>query len=193
MRQFVEECRREWKRLGVPDPVANEMAADLEADLQEAEAEGASAEAVLGRSAFDPRSFAAAWASERGVVHAPPVVLATAPPRSWLPAALAVFAGVAILGGLLAIFAPQPQFRTARLALNSLPAGGPAIRTFAPVPSILTLPRRIIVGPRRVVGPIEVVGDGPRRKLQAVGVIVLLIGVAGLVATLVYRPRRLLG
>ena len=34
MSQFVEECRREWKRLGVPDPVANEMAADLAADLK---------------------------------------------------------------------------------------------------------------------------------------------------------------
>jgi hypothetical protein len=176
VRQFVEECRREWKRLGVPDPVANEMAADLEADLQEAEAEGASAEAVLGRSAFDPRSFAAAWAQ----------------PRSWLPAAIAVFAGVAILGVLLAIFAPRPQFRTARLALNSLPAGRPGIRTFAPVPSILTLPRGIIVGPRRAVGPIEVVGDGPRRKLQAVGLILLLIGITGLVASLMYRSRRLL-
>ena len=38
MNEFVEECRREWNRLGVPDPVANEMAAELEADLEEAEA-----------------------------------------------------------------------------------------------------------------------------------------------------------
>jgi hypothetical protein len=45
---FVEECRREWRRLRVPDRVANEMAADLKADLDEAEAEGASPEAVLG-------------------------------------------------------------------------------------------------------------------------------------------------
>jgi hypothetical protein len=34
--EFVDECRSEWKRLGVPDAVANEMAADLAADLQEA-------------------------------------------------------------------------------------------------------------------------------------------------------------
>ena len=33
MSEFVDECRREWHRLGVPDPVANEMAADLTADL----------------------------------------------------------------------------------------------------------------------------------------------------------------
>lgn len=59
MSDFVEQCLREWERLRVPAPVANEMAADLAADLEEAEAEGVSAEEVLGRSAFDPRSFAA--------------------------------------------------------------------------------------------------------------------------------------
>ena len=31
MNEFIEECRREWRRLGVPDPIANEMAADLAA------------------------------------------------------------------------------------------------------------------------------------------------------------------
>jgi hypothetical protein len=66
---FVEECRREWRRLQVPEPAANEMAADLAADLREAEAEGASAEEVLGNAAFDPRSFAASWAIERGLVQ----------------------------------------------------------------------------------------------------------------------------
>jgi len=71
MIEFVEECRREWKRLGVPDPIANEMALDLSADIEEAEAEGGSAEDVLGNSVFDPRRFAAAWASARGVT-APP-------------------------------------------------------------------------------------------------------------------------
>ena len=71
MNEFVEECRREWRRLGVPDPVANEMAADLNADLEEAEAEGASPEDVLGNSAFDPRRFAAAWAVAQGVAGPP--------------------------------------------------------------------------------------------------------------------------
>ena len=71
MSDFVEECRREWRRLGVPDPVANEMAADLTVDLEEAEAEGGSPEDVLGNSAFDPRRFAAAWAAARGVTSAP--------------------------------------------------------------------------------------------------------------------------
>ena len=80
MTEFIEECRREWKRLGVPDPIANEMAADLTADIDEAEAEGGSAEDVLGTSLFEPRRFAAAWAGARGV---------TAPPAAWSPPPLA--------------------------------------------------------------------------------------------------------
>jgi len=68
MNEFVEQCRREWKRLGVSDPLADEMAADLASDLSEAEAEGVSTEELLGTSAFDPPSFAATWAAERGII-----------------------------------------------------------------------------------------------------------------------------
>lgn len=67
MNGFVDECRREWRRLGVADPVAAEMAAELAADLEEAEAEGASAEDVLG-GGIDPRAFARTWAGERRVI-----------------------------------------------------------------------------------------------------------------------------
>lgn len=67
MSTFVEECRREWKRLGVPDLMADEMATDLEADLAEAQADGVSAAEILGES--DPRRFAATWAAERGLVE----------------------------------------------------------------------------------------------------------------------------
>src|SRR5215475_9021126 len=72
MSDFVEQCRQEWKRLGVPDPLAEEMATDLASDLADAEAEGVSAEELLGSSVFDPRSFAASWAAERGIVPVPP-------------------------------------------------------------------------------------------------------------------------
>jgi hypothetical protein len=72
MSDFVEECRLEWRRLGVPDSLAEEMAADLASDLREAEAEGLSVEEFLGSSAFDPRSFAASWAAERGIIPVPP-------------------------------------------------------------------------------------------------------------------------
>jgi hypothetical protein len=78
--EFVDECRREWRRLGVSDPIANEMAADLTADIEEAEAEGGSAEDVLGNSAFDPRRFAGSWAVARGVT-APP--MPPPPVRRW--------------------------------------------------------------------------------------------------------------
>ncbi len=72
MTAFVEECRQEWRRLGVPDLLAEEMATELEADLAEAEADGVSAAELLGES--DPRRFAATWAGERGLI-------AEAPPR----------------------------------------------------------------------------------------------------------------
>jgi hypothetical protein len=72
MSDFVEQCRREWKRLGVPDPLADEMAADLTADLEEAAADGVSTEELLGASAFDPASFAASWAAERGIIGTEP-------------------------------------------------------------------------------------------------------------------------
>jgi hypothetical protein len=70
MPAFIDECRYEWKRLGVPDSMAEEMAAELEADLAEAEADGVSAAEILGES--DPRRFAANWAHERGLVSVPP-------------------------------------------------------------------------------------------------------------------------
>jgi hypothetical protein len=70
MNAYVEECRREWKRLGVPPGLAEEMAAELEADLAEAEADGVSAAEMLGES--DPRRFAAMWARERGLVEEAP-------------------------------------------------------------------------------------------------------------------------
>jgi hypothetical protein len=68
MSKFVDECRKEWRRLGVPEAASNEMAADLEADLAEAAAEGASPEHVLGAGVFDPVSFAASWARARDLV-----------------------------------------------------------------------------------------------------------------------------
>jgi hypothetical protein len=71
MNDFIEQCRREWRRLGVSDPLAEEMATELASDLSEAEAEGVSAQEFLGRSAFDPPSFAATWAAERGIVPRP--------------------------------------------------------------------------------------------------------------------------
>lgn len=68
MSDFVEQCRAEWKRLGVPESIAEEMAADLASDIREAEVDGISVEELLGSSASDPLAFAASWATERGIV-----------------------------------------------------------------------------------------------------------------------------
>jgi hypothetical protein len=62
----VNQCTRTWHRLGVSKDFAAEMAAELEADLGAAAAEGLSATSVIGS---DVRGFAAAWAIERGVVR----------------------------------------------------------------------------------------------------------------------------
>jgi hypothetical protein len=98
MTAYVEECRREWKRLGVPDLLADEMATDLEADLVEAQADGVSASEILGES--DPRRFAASWAEERGLVPEPRPQKSRK--RLWI--VLAVILAVFLLFGGLAAF-----------------------------------------------------------------------------------------
>jgi hypothetical protein len=123
VKQFVEECRREWRRLGVPRFAANEMAAELEADLAEAGAEGVTPQQLLGA---DPRAFAAAWAAERG----------TASRRSRqavLFAALALFVAVAISGLGIAFFGgPSHTVRVASpttIALREAPPPDPTAVT----------------------------------------------------------------
>lgn len=130
MSEFVDECRREWRRLGVPEPIGNEMAADLTADLEEAEAEGGSPEDVLGSSAFDPRGFAAAWAVARGVARAD-----VPPPRSSGRSRLVVVA--AATAGALAALA---------LIVGH---GARSVAVAAPGPGVF---RRFPVGVGRVVG-----------------------------------------
>jgi hypothetical protein len=93
MNEFVEECRREWKRLGVADDVAEEMAAEVEADLAEADAEQVPVEDVVGTNA---RDFADEWATARGVIS----------PRRripWAAVAVAALALVALAGGVLVL------------------------------------------------------------------------------------------
>ncbi len=180
MSEFVDECRREWRRLGVPDPVAHEMAADLAADLDEAEAEGASAEEVLGTSAFDPRRFAASWAVARGVTG----TAVSERPSLWRPrvavaltALLGVFTvgvGLVLLGGV----------RSSSVAV--------ATRRIVPGPGSIRL-----FGPGRIVGP---GGFGPFAGTPIAGVdahplafillVVAVIGVfgLGLLALLFWSP-----
>ena len=107
MSDFVEQCRLEWKRLGVPDPLAEEMAADLTADLGEAEADGVSAEELLGSTAADPRSFAASWATERGIIPTPPSRPNRRRPRFLV--AFTALAAIALIASVLLLATGQPK------------------------------------------------------------------------------------
>jgi hypothetical protein len=116
MSEFVDQCREEWRRLGVSDPLADEMAADLSADLAEAEADGMSAQELLGASAFDPAAFARSWATERGVIPPPAR-------RRRRPAFLIVFTAVSVLVLLFAavsLITGQPRVSV----VTSRSAGG---------------------------------------------------------------------
>jgi len=181
--EFVEECRREWKRLHVPDPIANEMAADLEADLKEAEAEGASPEEVLGSGAFDPRAFAASWAAARGVTQ-PTATTASQPtpptrPRRQLRA-LAVLAGSAVVGlaGFVVLVGVALAFGRVRSAHG---ISTPVVRG-VPIPPF----------PRMGDGPAIVHVASSHAAIGAIGLLVLLVllvAVIGLILTaLLWRP-----
>ena len=126
MSDFVKQCRREWKRLGVPDRLAEEMATDLASDLREAEAEGVSAEELLGSSAFDPPSFAAAWAAEREIIPTQPSEAAI----YRKPVSLIAFTAIAAIAlimaaALLLTGEPKLTLRTSRPphTLGPLPTG----------------------------------------------------------------------
>ena len=189
MSEFVDACRREWRRLGVPDAVAAEMAADLEADLEEADAEGASAQDVLGTSAFDPAAFAAAWAAERGVVHSAPAA-SRVRRRGRVLAAIAIPAAVAVVGAVLALV-PASSGST-RVALAPFVKGPnvrlrllPGMRVPRPRPPLV---QRLAPGPFR---PLAVRVNDRHVYLRTVGLILLIVGVGGLVlaATTLRRPQ----
>jgi hypothetical protein len=168
MSKFVDQCRREWRRLGVPEDVAEEMAADLEADLAEAASEGSSAADVLGAGALDARSFAASWASERGVVPRP--VGAEDRRRRLALAAFATVATVVMIGASLAILAWDPGVP----AQLGLPEPRPEARTH------VTVPASVFVG----------APDAGTDELDPVGWLLLGVGLVGLVpAFLLWWPR----
>ena len=127
MSDFIEQCRSEWRRLGVADPLAEEMAADLASDLREAEAEGVSAEEYLGSSVFDPRSFAASWAAERGIVPTPPS-RGNARFRPLVLVAFTALAAIALIVAALLLLTGQPRVsvvasRTTRPLFPTPPPG----------------------------------------------------------------------
>jgi hypothetical protein len=167
---FIEECRKEWRRLRVPDPIANEMAADLAADIAEAEAEGGSAEDVLGNSLFDPQRFAASWAGARGVTSPPPSTPARSPSsRTVVTATLATLGVFLFLGALLVGIGR----RSASVAYSMGRILGPGrIHIFGPGQAAPPLRRMIVPDPLLVVGQ--------ARGVAIFAVVLLFMGVVAL-------------
>ena len=127
MSDFVDRCRREWKTLGVPDPLAEEMATDLTADIADAESEGVSVEELLGRSAFDPKSFAASWAIERGVVPAPAAARGYARRRPLVLVAFTAISAIGLFVAALLLATGEPKLRVVsnfHARTNVLPPAG---------------------------------------------------------------------
>lgn len=118
MNDFVERCRTEWKRLGVPDGLAQDMASDLASDLSEAEAEGMSSESYLGASAADPRSFARTWAFERGIIPESPDRMRTRRIPRFLLAFTALSATTVVATALL-LLTGQPKLAIAATRATS--------------------------------------------------------------------------
>jgi len=141
MSDFVERCLREWKRLGVPAPLAEEMAANLASDLRDAEVDGVSAEEFLGSSAFDPRSFASSWAAERGIIPVP-AGRGNARHRALVLVAFTALAGIALIVASLLLLTVQPRVAVAVVASRTRP---PHLLTPPHAPSIPPGPGRLVL------------------------------------------------
>jgi hypothetical protein len=179
MTQFVDECRKEWQRLGVPEAVSNEMAGDLAADLAEAEAEGVSPEEVLGNGVFDARSFAASWAIARGVVSSNPQTARSVRRPPWT-AALSALVSLIVGGAGLAILVVRQGASVAIARSVDLP--------FFPPRQWRIRGQHVVAGPFRppmIFGPTFLGGNAP----DPLGWVLLGVGVIGLGLTLwLWRP-----
>jgi hypothetical protein len=179
---FVEDCRREWKRLGVPEQVAEEMATELRTDLAEAAADGVAPEELLGKSAFDARGFAASWAAERGVsAKAPPKASQLRGRLAFL--AVLIAAAIAIAGGVLLASASTSP-RAARVALGSPFFVPPRTVAVTYVNGVVS-----VKGPTWGVIPYPAVSGTGSGKRTA-GLILLSIGLASLILASLAAVRR---
>ncbi len=168
MNHFVEECRKEWDRLGVPKAVSGEMAADLAADLADAEADGVSPEEVLGNGVFDARAFAASWAEARGLVGATGGRSArTRWPRATL-ALCALISVLAVLAGLLMVGTRQGASMATAVVRTKLSwqVNGPFI------------PRVFRIPPPHSAGSLMVLHAGAPPGVAALLVLAGLVGIA---------------
>jgi hypothetical protein len=138
MSDFVEQCRLEWRRLGVPDSLAEEMGTDLASDLREAEEEGLSAHEFLGTSAFDPPSFAASWASARGIIPAQPG-RGNVRRRPLILVAFTALAAIVLIVAALLLLTGQPR------AVLATSGAQPDLRSLGAAPIVPLGPGRQLV------------------------------------------------
>jgi hypothetical protein len=175
MTNFVEECRGEWKRLGVPKQLASDMAAELAADLQE----GASPEDVLGSDAGDAAKFAREWAVERGVQPRGSRRLSRAGAT-----AVAAFAAVAIAGAALLLFT-SPSRSTVLAPVNAVWTHAGTQRVWVG-PPLHAITEPVPAANRIAPAPIQIFKtDVSTSSIDAytAGLVLLIVGVAGLVPT----------
>jgi hypothetical protein len=132
MKEFIEQCRTEWRRIGVAAGDVDELAGELAADLAAAAADGVSLEGFLGDSAADPRRFAAAWAAERGLIPAPDGRASGVRSGRAALIAFAAIAAVVFVGAALLLATGEPKVTLLTAGRLSSLAGG---SSFAPPPS----------------------------------------------------------
>ncbi len=149
MTDFLEQCRAEWRRLGVRDELAEEMAAGLASDLVEATADGVSAEELLGS---DPSSFAASLAAERGFIAAPPSPGKAGRRRPLVLIAFTVVAVLVLAFAARGLLSGQPQ---ARLVTSAFQTPGHHLPSPAPSPFGALRPIRHVLVLGNLAAPIE--------------------------------------
>ena len=181
MNEYVAECRREWRRLGVSSPIADEMAAELEADLDEAP----SLDEALGTDAADAHAFARRWALERGVVPPPRRGL-----RAGLVAALAAFALAAIAGALLMTFSSPSH--SERLVVATVPQTVSVLERPAVAAALMAAAAatRSNVTPPPPVLRLATIDDAGV-DADTVGLVLLIVGLAGFLPLALLASRRL--
>lgn len=179
MSDFVERCRREWRRLGVPADVADDMASELASDLDAAAADGLSAHDLFGSA--DPQALAASWAAERGVVPLQRL-------RVRFPARSRVVVAIATLLSVAAIAVGATLLATPTASALPLPPADSSV-AFSEV-AVVKLPAAL-PWTTAVIGPKEtfLVKPGGDDVRQAVAWSLLIAGLVAFGLSGLYRLR----
>ena len=159
------------------------MAAELAADLEEAEAEGASPRDVLGSGASDPRSFAASWAAERAVIPAPSLT-ARLRRRSLIELAIAALTIIAATGAALVLFA-SPSASAPATVIRRLAAPATIAVSKQQAVWVTKADRGVVFTSRQA--------PGSGVHVHTLGSILLMVGIVGLILSallLLWSPSR---